>query len=82
MISLAPTRKLWTGWRSSRATPSTTRTSKKWSRTNRQDVKDFERQAERGKDPSLKEWAGKTLPTLRKHLREIESISAKVLAMR
>ena len=48
----------------------------------RQDVKDFERQAERGKDPSLKEWAGKTLPTLREHLREIENISAKVLAKR
>jgi putative membrane protein len=48
----------------------------------RQDVKDFERQAERGKDPTLKEWAGKTLPTLREHLREIENISAKVLAKR
>ena len=48
----------------------------------RQDVKDFERQAERGKDPTLKEWAGKTLPTLREHLREIENISAKVLARR
>jgi putative membrane protein len=48
----------------------------------RKDVKDFERQAERGKDPSLKEWAGKTLPTLREHLREIENISAKVLAKR
>jgi putative membrane protein len=46
----------------------------------RNDVKDFERQAVRGKDLSLKEWAGKTLPTLREHLREIENISAKVLA--
>ena len=49
----------------------------------RPDVKDFERQAaERGKDPSLKEWAGKTLPTLREHLREMKNISAKVLAKR
>ncbi len=48
----------------------------------RKDVKDFERQAVRGKDLSLKEWAGKTLPTLREHLREIENISAKVLAKR
>jgi putative membrane protein len=48
----------------------------------RQDVKDYERQAKRGKDPSLKEWAGKTLPTLREHLREIENISANVLAKR
>jgi hypothetical protein len=44
------------------------------------DVKDVARQAEKGKDPNLEEWAGKTPPALREHLREIESIPAKVLA--
>jgi hypothetical protein len=27
----------------------------------------------------VKAWAGKTLPTLREHLREVENLSAKVL---
>jgi putative membrane protein len=46
----------------------------------RKDVKEFERAASSAKDPAVKAWAGKTLPTLREHLREVENISAKVLA--
>jgi putative membrane protein len=46
----------------------------------RKDVKAFEQEAGRAKDPDLKAWIDKTLPTLREHLREIENISAKVLA--
>jgi putative membrane protein len=46
----------------------------------RKDVKEFEQQATRAKDPDLKAWVDKTSPTLHEHLREIENISAKVLA--
>jgi putative membrane protein len=46
----------------------------------RKDVKEFEQQATRAKDPDLKARVDKTLPTLHEHLREIENISAKVLA--
>lgn len=46
----------------------------------RHDVKEFERASGRAKDQDLKAWIDKTLPTLRDHLREIENISAKVLA--
>ena len=44
----------------------------------RKDVKAFEQQAARAKDPVLKAWVDKTLPTLREHLTEIENIAAKV----
>ncbi len=46
----------------------------------RKDVKEFERHSARNKDPELKAWVDKTLPTLRDHLREIENISVKILA--
>ena len=46
----------------------------------RKDVKAFEQQATRAKDPDLKAWIDKALPTLRDHLKMIETISAKVLA--
>jgi putative membrane protein len=46
----------------------------------RRDVKEFERASGSAKDPDLKTWIDKTLPTLRDHLREIENISAKVQA--
>jgi putative membrane protein len=46
----------------------------------RKDVKAFEQQSMRAKDPDLKAWVDKTLPTLRDHLKMIENISAKVLA--
>jgi putative membrane protein len=45
----------------------------------RKDVKEFERASTSAKDPAVKAWAGKTLPTLREHLREVENLSAKVL---
>ena len=46
----------------------------------RHDAKEFERASGRAKDQDLKAWIDKILPMLRDHLREIENISAKVLA--
>jgi putative membrane protein len=44
----------------------------------RKDVKDFQRQAERARDPDVKGFAAKTLPTLQDHLKDAESMQAKV----
>jgi putative membrane protein len=35
----------------------------------RQDVNEFRKESTSGKDPDVKAWAGKTLPTLEEHLR-------------
>ena len=43
------------------------------------DIKDFEYQAQNGKDPDIKAFAAKTLPTLKKHLKAIEDIRDKML---
>jgi putative membrane protein len=42
------------------------------------DVAAFEREANGGKDPDVKAWAAKTLPTLREHQRMAKDIAAKV----
>jgi putative membrane protein len=42
------------------------------------DVKAFEEQAEGGTDPDLKQWAAKTLPTLKQHLEMIRAIKSKM----
>jgi putative membrane protein len=34
----------------------------------------FERYAKGGEDPNLKDWAGKTLPSLRHHLEMAEEL--------
>src|SRR4051812_48534754 len=38
-------------------------------RDHREDVAAFERESRTGKDPEVKAWAAKTLPTLQEHLR-------------
>jgi putative membrane protein len=43
----------------------------------KKDVAEFEKEANNGKDPDVKGFAGKTLPTLKTHLEHIEKISGK-----
>ena len=42
------------------------------------DVKEFKKQAEKGKDPDIKNWAQKTLPSLEKHLQMAQQLQQKV----
>lgn len=42
------------------------------------DVQDFTDQSEKAKDPDVKQWASKTLPTLQKHLDKAQQIDAKL----
>ena len=42
------------------------------------DVQDFTDQSEKAKDADVKQWAGKTLPTLQKHLEKAQQIDAKL----
>jgi putative membrane protein len=42
------------------------------------DVNAFKRQSTSGKDPDLKAWATKTLPTLEEHLKLARETNAKV----
>jgi putative membrane protein len=44
------------------------------------DVAEFQRESKTAKDPDLKAWAGKTLPTLEEHQKLAKEISAKVAA--
>jgi putative membrane protein len=44
----------------------------------RQDVATFERESNRANDPALRQWAAKTLPTLKSHLEQAESTWNKV----
>lgn len=43
-----------------------------------EDVKDFKSAAQDAKDPSIKEFAAKTLPTLQKHLDMVTAIDKKL----
>jgi len=42
----------------------------------KKDVKEFQRQSERGMDSDVKAFASKTLPTLQKHLTEVQQLAA------
>src|SRR4051812_25789702 len=42
------------------------------------DVSEFEKEAKNGKDPEVKAWANKTLPTLRHHLEMAKQMQDKV----
>jgi putative membrane protein len=44
----------------------------------RKDVKEFQREAGKAKDPDVKSFASKTLPTLQDHLKQIESLQTQV----
>jgi putative membrane protein len=46
------------------------------------DVAAFQRESNSGRDPDIKSFAAKTLPTLKDHLREARSIAAKVMRSR
>ena len=41
----------------------------------RKDISAFEKEASSGSDPELKNWASKTLPTLRAHLAEAQALA-------
>ena len=42
------------------------------------DVKEFTDESQNAKDPDVKQWAGKTLPILQKHLDKAQQIDAKL----
>jgi putative membrane protein len=44
----------------------------------RNDVKEFQREANRAKDTDVKGFASKTLPTLQEHLKQAESVRSQV----
>ena len=44
----------------------------------RNDVKEFQREAGRAKDPDVKSYASKTLPTLQEHLKQAETVRSQV----
>jgi putative membrane protein len=42
------------------------------------DIAAFQKEANSGSDPDVKSWASKTLPTLQKHLKEVQKAQSKV----
>lgn len=44
----------------------------------KQDIAEFKKEANSGKDPDVKAWASKTLPTLENHLSMIQNIQHKM----
>ena len=44
----------------------------------RNDVKEFQREASRAKDPDVTGYASKTLPTLQEHLKQAETVRSQV----
>ncbi len=47
-------------------------------RDHKKDIAEFKRESTSGKDTELKDWAGKTLPTLEKHLQHAEQTASAV----
>lgn len=43
-----------------------------------QDVKEFQKEADKGKDPQVKNFASQTLPVLQQHLSKIQSIQSNM----
>ena len=43
-----------------------------------EDVKEFQKEADKGKDPQIKSFASQTLPTLQQHLSKIQSIMSNM----
>lgn len=43
-----------------------------------EDVKEFQKEADKGKDPEIKNFASQTLPVLQQHLSKIESIQSSL----
>jgi putative membrane protein len=43
-----------------------------------EDVKEFQKEADKGKDPQIKEFASQTLPILQQHLSKIQSIQSNL----
>jgi len=52
--------------------------SKMMLKDHEKDVKEFERESTSGKDPDLKAFAGKTLPTLQEHLKMARDTHSKL----
>lgn len=44
----------------------------------KKDVAEFQKESKSGNDQAVKDWAGKTLPTLQEHLQMAQSISGKM----
>ncbi|MEP6769406.1 MAG: DUF4142 domain-containing protein [Acidobacteriota bacterium] len=44
----------------------------------KKDVAEFQKEANSGKDPDMKAFAGKTLPTLQEHLKMVQELNAKM----
>ena len=44
----------------------------------RKDVAEFQKESNNGRDPDVRQFASESLPTLKDHLREVESIAPKV----
>jgi putative membrane protein len=42
------------------------------------DLAEFRREAENGKDPDVKAWAQKTLPTLEQHLESAKQVAGQI----
>lgn len=47
-------------------------------REHKDDIKDFKKQAQKGKDADIKNWAQKTLPALEKHLQMAQQVQQQV----
>jgi putative membrane protein len=44
----------------------------------KKDVSEFQEQSQNAKDPDVKQWATKTLPTLQTHLEKVQQLDAKL----